>query len=423
MPPAGVAARRAALHLVSGCTDEKASNFDPRANAADPEACAYSLGLAANETVAAGPASARGADVVLELTATHLFLLFGLIAVVALLAAWVVNVMYCQPGEEDAGGGGAGEAPGAGGPGAAVAVHPPAPPLFEGRPSAALLVAADLRGAPALMKAGRTFVLSVQGGEGENREAAAAALNDRVGVARLDVLVVAAPGPPGGGSLALFADSPPTTAEALCEDVGEVDFWRELGALLKPAGSLYILCPALKPDDAATDRLARELGFVAERCVKVVHAIPGVHKDIPENLGHAAFLQSFDLQPLSQWWKGQRGEGGAGAGPQRELRPRTPARGPATAGAMERRPGATLATPDLKDVPWPAGPPPPGAVLSQGAEGARAGGGGGEEGGGRHLAGTPPLRSPKGVPPATTFNVARNLLKLKAKAKSRVKNW
>ena len=58
----------------------------------------------------------------------------ALIAVVALLAAWVVNVMYCQPGEEDAGGGGAGEAPGAGGPGAAVAVHPPAPPLFEGRP-------------------------------------------------------------------------------------------------------------------------------------------------------------------------------------------------------------------------------------------------------------------------------------------------
>ena len=195
-----------------------------------------------------------------------------------------------------------------------------------------------------------------------------------------------------------------------------------LGAFLKPAGSLYILCPALKPDDAATDRLARELGFVAERCVKVVHAIPGVHKDIPDNLGHAAFLQSFDLQPLSQWWKGQRGEGGASAGPQRELRPRTPVRGPATAGA-ERRPGALLATPDLKDVPWPAGPPPPGAVLSQGAEGARAGGAGGEEGGGRHLAGTPPLRSPKGVPPATTFNVARNLLKLKAKAKSRVKNW
>lgn len=65
-----------------------------------------------------------------------------------------------------------------------------------------------------------------------------------------------------------------------------------------------------------------------------------------------------------------------------------------------------------------------------GGRGAEPGRGGGTrggvppgEGGGRGLKGTPPLRSPKGIPPATTFNMARNLLKLKSKAKSKVKNW
>ena len=68
-------------------------------------------------------------------------------------------------------------------------------------------------------------------------------------------------------------------------------------------------------------------------------------------------------------------------------------------------------------------PAPAAAVLSQGAGGARGGGTPPGEGGGRGLKGTPPLRSPKGIPPATTFNMARNLLKLKSKAKSKVKNW
>jgi len=401
--------------------DEKASNFNPHANEADPAACTYSLGLATNEAPASGSVPG-GDDVVLELTATHLFLFFGLIVVVALLAAWVVNAMYCQPGEDDAGEGEAGEAPGANGPAAAVPERPAAPPLFEGCPSAALLVAADLPGAPALMKAARKFVLPVQGGQGESRETVAAALNDHVGVVRLDVLVVAAPGSSAGGALSLFADFPPTTAETLSEDAREVDFWRELGALLKPAGSLYILCPSLKQGNAVTDRLSRELGFVAERCVKVVHAIPGVHKDIPDNLGHAAFLQSFDLQPLSQWWKDQSDKLSAEIAPRGEPRSRTPSREPAA--GTERRHSRPPPTPESKDIPWPAGPPPAAAVLGQGAGETRmAGSGPPGEGGGRGLKGTPPLRSPKGIPPATTFNMARNLLKLKSKAKSKVKNW
>ena len=49
-------------------------------------------------------------------------------------------------------------------------------------------------------------------------------------------------GPAEGGGLSLFAEDPPTTAETLAEDAGEVDFWRELGALLHPAGILYVLC-------------------------------------------------------------------------------------------------------------------------------------------------------------------------------------
>ena len=425
--------RRAALHVVEGCADPRARNFDPHANVADPALCEYGVDLGGGGGGGAGgagptPGSGGGEAVVLELTATHLFLLFGLLVIVAAVAAWVVNIMYCRA-QTEIEGEGAGAEGGVGGGEGSVAdalSSPAAPPLFESSPDTALLVTAGLSGSPALLKAARQGVLVVQAKAGEGRQTVATGLNEIVGVVRLDALVVVTRGPADGGGLSLFAADPPTTAETLAEDAGEVDFWRELGALLHPAGSLYVMCSDLRPADQATERLARELGFVAERCVKLVHRVPKVHRDVPDNLGHAAFLQSFDLKILSQWWMGQqRGSGTAAEAPRPgEPRPRTPA----STGA-ERRQQAAMAraaptTPGAKDIPWPKGSPPSDAAVavefSGGEDIAMSTG----DAPGKGLRGTPPLRSsPRGIPPATTFNMARNLLKLKSKAKSKVKNW
>ena len=426
----GGGVRRAALHVVEGCGAPRARNFDPHANAADPSLCEYGVDLGGGGGGGGGaePGSGGGEAVVLELTATHLFLLFGLLVIVAAVAAWVVNIMYCRAQTEIEGeGAGAGGGVGGGEGGEVEAPSPPAaPPLFEGDPDTALLVTAGLSGSPALLKAARKSVLTMQAKAGEGRQTVAAGLNERVGVVRLDALVVATRGPAEGGGLSLFAEDPPTTAETLAEDAGEVDLWRELGALLHPAGILYVLCSDLRPEDQTTDRLARELGFVSERCVKLVHNVPKVHRDVPLNLGHAAFLQSFDLHILSQWWTDQQREGGAAAeaAPSGEPRPRTPASTGAERRQQAAKARAAPTTPGAKDIPWPKGSPPPDAAVtvepSEGGDLAMSPG----DAPGKGLRGTPPLRSsPRGIPPATTFNMARNLLKLKSKAKSKVKNW